>query len=291
MATVRFARLSFETKLTHYADPRDGIDRRREALLEVIDYHTDINRLLLDTEWSSLRKRGDWGFGDISSNETVIQGKVGKKKEEINRIRDDEKEGFIEEEKEDNDVAFFVIDLEVGVMAYVYRRNVGKKAPYRIIEAIFNSYHDGNEKLEFSPLIDKKEIEEDLNAFSKITEINFVNLHPTNPNSTNHSRNMDEFLREGEIEELTLRAEGKEGIRLKETPLLDSGLGLAEEGYGSATIEGEKENGEEARLSTDKRAISSDVEIGERDERNEEKLLNEIQVALSRLEGQINNVR
>jgi len=49
MAKIRFARLSFQKKLTHYADERSAHERRMALLSEVIDYYTDVNAHLKGT--------------------------------------------------------------------------------------------------------------------------------------------------------------------------------------------------------------------------------------------------
>lgn len=290
MKTIRFARLSFERKLSHYSDQRDAIERRKAALLEVIDFETDVNMLLAGTDMSGKTTLGEWYFGDVNVGEEYIAGRIGKLKEETSRQVDEDKQGFVEIEREDTDVSFFVIDLSVSVMAYEYRRDVGEKAPYRILEAAFNSYYEGEEEVSISPLVDKEEVREEIHRFTKITRVRFSKLRPTNPDSTDRSRPMDEFLQNGGIDQLLLDGmneddEDEEGIRLEEEPLLDGGLSLAEEGYGSATVTGEDDEGEEVQVTTEDKQIGSEVDMPSEDQYSRQILLDEIRDTLDRLEN------
>jgi len=288
MATIRFARLSFEKKLNHYSDSREALERRRENLKEVIDYYTNINTLLENTDYDYYTERGEWGFGDVGYSEKHIWGQIGKRKEETDTVRDDRIEGFRSEEGEDNDVAFFIIDIEESIIAYEYRRNVGKKAPVRIIEGVYNSYHP-SEHVSSSLLVNKHEVMKEIENLEEIEHLKFVNLHPTNPDSTNHSQDMDEFLRNGGISNMTIEADGeeKEGIRLQETPLLNSSLGLAEEGYGRATIEGVDRDGDEKEIRTDGSPIVSEIEEGLSEKNKKRQLLEEIDAAVDRINDHV----
>lgn len=289
MRTIRFARLSFERKLSHFTDQRDAIQRRKAALREVIDYDTDVNALLEGTERSGKTDAGQWYFGDVEDEGDYISGTLGKVKERTTKLPDDEKKGFSEEESRDTDVSFFVIDLNTSVMAYEYRRDIGNKAPYRILEAVFNEYHDGEEDISISPLIDKEEMQEELALFQRITRVTFSGLTPPNPHSTDSSRSMHEFLRDTGINNLFLDGRSDndredEGIQIEGDPMLDGGMNLAEEGYGSATVHGEDEDGEEKIVTTDEKPIESEVEMTDEDGYNRQILLDEIREALAEQE-------
>lgn len=296
MRTVRFARLRFERKLSHYTDQRSAIERRKAALLEVIDYHTDVNALLRKSDDAGANKminRGDWSYGDVIEDKNIIAARLAKVKKERERTPDDEVEGFPPTEREGTDASFFVIDLSESVMAYEYRGNVGPKAPYRILELSFNEYHEGEEEIVISPLVDKVQVREEIGNLQRISRVKFSNLTPTNPDSTDRSEPMDSFLREGRIDRLMLEgwntddeeSVGDEGIRVEQVPLLDGGLSLAEEGYGSALVEGEDKDGNEKEVSTDDRPIETEADIAEENDRDKKGTLREqIRIALDRLE-------
>jgi len=290
MRTVRFARLSFEKKLSHYTDERDAIERRKASLLEVVDYETDVNSLLMDTDMEKKVNLGRWNFGDVDYGDDYISANIGKVKEDTGRKPDDDLQGFPKVEREDTDIAFFVIDLSNSVMAYEVRHGVGQVAPFRILEEAFNSFHEGGETLSMSPLVDKDQVRKEIAQLSRISRVQFRSLKPTNPDSTDRSKPMDDFLQSGRIDRLMFDAlnspdddEDSEGIRIEEEPLLDGGLNLAEEGYGKAIVEGKK-NGEDTTVSTDKQPIESKVDLAEPNDWTIERFREEIREALDRLE-------
>ncbi|MDZ7849885.1 MAG: hypothetical protein U5K70_03415 [Halodesulfurarchaeum sp.] len=285
--TIRFARLSFERKLSHYESDENPIERRKKALLDVIDFDLDVNRLLLETDLKMIRDRGDWYFGDVETEESVISGWIGKEKEEIEKHVDEDKKGFKETEESKADVAFFVIDVANSVMAYEFRSNVGEKAPYRILEGVFNVYHKGEEELSISPIVDKEEVRSELDRISRVTQVKFQGLKPTNPDRTDLSKPMDEFLQEGGIDRLFFNGKSDDstrGINL-EVPLLNGGLSLAEEGYGSATISGKMKSGEDIVVTTDEKQIESEVDEAKTDRMYRKRLINEIGETLEDLEN------
>lgn len=289
MSTIRFARLSFEKKLSHYIDERDAIERRKSLLREVIDFSTDVDALLQGTDMAGKTQKGTWYFGDVQEGEDYIAARLGKQTEKKGREPDEDIEGFREIQKDDTIVSFFVIDLSTSVVAYEFRRDIGRKAPFRILRAAFNSYYGGEEEISASPLVDKEEVREEINQLAKITRVRFAGLTPPNPNSTDSSRPMDEFLSDSGIDRLLFDGESDgdeddEGIHLEGDPILDGGLNLAEEGYGSATVEGEDELGEEKVVTTDEKPIESEVEMTEEEDYDRQNLLTEIRGALDRLE-------
>lgn len=289
MSTVRFARLNFERKLSHYSDQRSAIERRKASLLEVIDFSTDVNSLLRGTDMESKIETGSWYFGDVAEGEDYIAARLGKQTEETAREPNEDVEGFVEFEREDTIVSFFVIDLSTSVMAYEFRRDIGRKAPFRILEAAFNSYYDDEEEISPSPLVDKEEVREEIARLERITRVKFAGLTLPNPHSTDSSRSMHEFLRDSGIDRLLFDGESDgdvddEGIDLEEEPLLDGGLNLAEEGYGSATIEGEDDEGEGKRVTTDEKPIETGVQMTDNDDSNRQRLVDEIRGAIERLD-------
>jgi len=137
--------------------------------------------------------------------------------------------------------------------------------------------------LRSSTLVDKHDVKVEMKELERITEFSFVNLHPTNPDSTNHSKDMDEFLSNGGIDNMTIEAEGDDGIKLEQTPLLYSGLGLAEEGYGKAKISGVRSDGGEKEIRTDGLPITVDIDEELTEDQKKELLMREIHRALDRL--------
>lgn len=286
--TVRFARLSFETKLQHFTDDLEEIERRKQNLLEVIDYDTNLKALLKDTDGEFYINRGDWNYAGVGESEKIIYGKLGKHTGQESKVLDEEERDYVETKMETADVSFFLIDMRTSVMAYEYRRNVGPKAPFRILEHAFNSLHEGIETLEVAPLIDREKFMYKLDAINEVSSIRFTSLRPTNPRSTPGSDKMDEFLQEGGIENLTLRADGgDDGIFLENVPLFDSGLNLAQEGYGTARVIGKEEDGDEVDVRSENVPIRVRRKIKNNTEARKRALKKEIDNALAQLEENI----
>ena len=283
MVTIRFARLEFTPKLSHFTTDQEAIERRRETLRDVIRYETNVNMLLNGSDQEYLINRGDWNFAGIDVGDNYISGKIGKETDDERIVRDDEKKDYIELEGQDADIAFFVIDLKNCVMAYEYRRNVGKKVPYRLIQGIYNSYHDGEEELEASPLVDREEFRQAISKIEEIKKISFTNLSPTNPDFTDYSKAMDEFLREVQIENANITATGDD-IDLLGNDEIAGAVGLSEEGHGTATVVGTDGSGNEQEVSTEDKAATTETEESESDPRHREKLINEIKDQLDQME-------
>jgi len=287
MSTVHFARVNFETKLHHFSgqhSARNEIDRRMVLLQNVINYDRDLNALLEDTDQSNKRKLGEWRFAGVDTEGDVISGKLGKGTEDITQVRDDSKRDYIEIEQDDADICFFAIDVSSSIMAYEFRRNIGKKAPYRILEAVFNSYYEGEETISASQVTDKEELRRELKTITKITNVKLSQLHPSNPHSTDQSEAMDQFLRDGNVDVLNLEGRSQDGISLNENAILDGGVSLAEEGYGTATIVGEDLEGNERRVSTEDKLIEEQVQTGDDDSVSRNRLVASIQNVLRRLD-------
>jgi len=283
MVTIRFARLEFTPKLSHFSSDQAALERRRDTLHDVIRYEFDVNTYLRGSEEEYLINRGDWNFAGVDVGEDYISGKIGKEKDDERNVRDDDKKDYVEKEGQDADIAFFVIDLRNCVMAYEYRRNIGKKVPYRLIQGIYNNYHGGKEELRASPLVDRKEFRQAISKIEEIERVSFKNLSPTNPDFTEYSEAMDNFLREGGIDLININAAGDD-IDLYGNDEIAGAVGLSEEGHGTATIVGTDGRGNEREVSTEDKAAKTETEESESDVRYREKLVNDIEEQLEQLE-------
>lgn len=283
MATIRFARLEFTPKLSHFTSDQEALERRRDTLHDVIRYETDVNSYLKGTEYEHYINRGDWNFAGVEVGEDYISGKIGKEKDDRRTVRDDEKKDYIEKEEEDADISFFVIDLQNCIMAYEYRRNVGKKVPYRLVQSAYNGYHGGKEELNASPLVDREEFRQAVDEIEEIEEVSFTNLSPTNPDFTEYSESMDVFLRESDIETMSMSAFGDD-IDLYGNDEIAGAIGLSEEGHGRATIVGTDGRGNDREVSTEDKAARSEIEESKTDSNYRDKLIDEIENQLEQLE-------
>jgi hypothetical protein len=240
-----FARFHFEpTIIVTPQEENLKVERDKQKILKIISFETDINLYLQKSKHKGLLNENIlWQFGGIKSGEDYIYGKLGKVKVKKTNVVDTAHKDFKLGTQTEGEVCNFLFDIKNHIFAYESKKGVGPKAPYLIIEIIFNSYHN-NEKIKFELLKNRNEILQKISELKIITSVK-LNLCPTNPNSTSSSKKMDEFIKNfgaGKIYFELNAPENSTGINLKAADgIAQSGIRLAEEGYGSARIEGIKE--------------------------------------------------
>jgi len=301
MATILFGRLIFDKKQQKLINKEEIINERKEFLLKIINFRKNINKLLKESEADRYIKKGKWCFAGIKGVENYIYGKLVKEKSCEKIKRDEKKEDYIPDKDTESKVAFFLIDLSKNIIAYESKKDVGEKAPITIIQNSFNSNFKEDISLEINIIKDKRKIIERMKKFSVIDYIE-MSISPTNPNSTDNSDKMDNFLNTENMRKLKLQAYFKDdGFNPTKEGLIKSGFALAQEGYGSASAKGkyepkEKIGGEKPKK-VDKEKISvgdipikSQVELDfKKDNSNIKKLLTEIKNVLKRLEENISD--
>jgi|GEM_PF-2829966 len=216
----------------------------KETLLKLISFDTDINKFIRESIHTSLlRKDTSWNFGGITEGEDYIYGRLGKVKGKITNVIDPEIKDFIPNVQKEGDVCNFLFDMKNHILTYESKRNVGPKAPYLIIKTIFNSYYSEKVRIEFELLKNRKEILQKINELDGITSIK-LNLRSTNPDGTTSSKKMDEYIRSFRATKMNIEiiAPKNGSIDINASSgIVQSGIRLAEEGHGSARIEGFKE--------------------------------------------------
>ena len=259
VSKLRFARISFEPKLNHFKeDEKAKIKREREQFLKVINFDLDINKVLKSAngKWEiapkgkktgykhkkieSIKNEIEWQFGGIKSGDNYIFGKLAKLKGHIITIKDDKNKDFKQDKIKDAFLCYFLIDFNKHIMVFELKRNVGEVSPIILNEEVFNSYFEGEEQISLNIITDKREI---IHRIEKLDVITLVNLHlkPTNPDSSPSSDRMDKFLKALKASRINIEATSVAGIDLTgEDNFLQSGLRLAEEGYGHAKVIGRK---------------------------------------------------
>lgn len=248
-----FARFHFEPALKAVTeeDKKSKLKMDKQKLLKIISFETDINQHLQDSKHKGLLKENIlWQFGGIKAGEDYIYGRLGKVKVKKTSVIDPIIKDFKPSTQTDGEVCNFLFDIKNHIFAYESKRNVGRKAPYLIIESIFNSYYGSkdektnNEKITFEVLKNRKEILHRIGELKVITRIK-LSLYPTNPNSSPSSQKMDEYIRSFGADKFNLEftaSEKGDGLDLNAAEgIAKSGIRLAEEGYGNARIEGLKE--------------------------------------------------
>ncbi len=233
-STLRFARLSFEAKLTtNFGSAKDEIERRRKLLLSVVNSKTDINDLLVKAKKEDLSEGFDWKFGGITCDGECIYGRLGKIKNRTQTIFDESLKDFKVESRKAAEVSTFLIDLAESAIVYESKKDVGRNAPIRLLSEVFNQYHNQKEQLTINQLTDKRELGERIKDLDKVVSFS-LDVWPTNPNSTQLSKEFDKSLREGNLKvDIKGKAKSrKQGIHLDKISWLTGGFDLAGEGFG-----------------------------------------------------------
>lgn len=299
MATLLFGRLIFDKKQKEPTNKEELIKERKGFLLKIIKFGESVNKLLKESEADYYIKQGSWCFAGIKKGDDYIYGKLVKEKDCERIKRDEEKEDYIPNKDTESKVSFFLIDLNKNIIAYESKKDVGDKAPITIIKNAFNSNFKEDVSLEINIIKDKRKIIERMRKFSAINYVE-MNVSPTNPDSTDSSDKMNEFLNTENMKKLKLQAYFKEsGFNPQKEGLIKSGFALAQEGYGSASAEGKYEPKEKIKgkklkkigkekISVGDIPIKSQVELNfKRDDSNIKKLLEEIKNVIKRLEEEI----
>ncbi|MBU3904878.1 MAG: DUF4747 family protein [Nanoarchaeota archaeon] len=282
-STVLFGRIYFTPKLKHFVEKMNVPEHRKSVLLDVINWDTDINKLLIESHGNRFLEDIIWKFAGIKSDQNYIYGKLARETEKTDLIRDDTKKDYILGLTQDTDITYFLIDLEHSVIAYQSKPNMSDKRILNIISNVFNIYHSDREEITITPITDRREMINTIKTFTKLNKIT-INVQRTNPDSTSSSDKMDKFLRDGHIKRMLLTAYGDErGIDLKNVELIKSGIHLADEGYGKAELKGIKED-VESSIETGNIPLKSKIKIEkENDEKNIKMFIGIIKTALKKL--------
>ncbi|MFA5196556.1 MAG: DUF4747 family protein [Bacteroidales bacterium] len=238
-SVLLFARLYFDTKITHFTEVESKKERECQLLLDVISPDSNINSLLKKMGKTSLIIHNEtWKFGGIQHGENYIFGRLGKIKGHIYNFFDEKNKDFIKSEFHEANLCNFLIDLDNHIIVYESRRNIGEKAPILVIQDTFNSFFDNAEKIHINLITDNRKIIDRIRELNSIIEIK-MKLNPTNPDSTPSSDKMDQFLKELNADKIKIEASSSKGIDLEGGGgLIQSGLRLAEEGYGYVQVKG-----------------------------------------------------
>lgn len=289
ISQLLFARLHFSKKLHHFDNNNlSDINYKKRILLDVIKYETEITRLLaVNGKNAHLRGGFKWNFAGIKTGDDYIYGKLGKSTKFNTLKRDDKTKDYVPTEIAIDNVMVFLINLEQNIIVFESKKDIGHKAPLDIIKDIFNIIHKDKESLELELITDKREIIKRLNRMKFINKI-CLNVHPTNPHSTDSSEKMDNWLKQGRISRLKIEAHSEDkGIDLENLDLIRSGLYLAQEGHGSGKIDG-KIGDKKEKLITGKYPIRKEGNIQKDDEMNIKILLHQIKELIRALEEKIN---
>jgi hypothetical protein len=270
---LRFARINFEQKLDYIQDDSiSKITREKKQFLKVISFDLNINKLLEKGQetyekWRNNQKKGykphkiesieksiEWQFGDIREKDDFIFGRIAKYKGHVFNIKDEKNKGFKQDLIKEAFLCIFLIDIKRHVLVYESKRNIGELAPKNLIEDVFNSYYGEDSRIGLNLIADERKILDRLDNLDVITKV-LLHIKPTNPNSTPSSDQMDKLLKGMNASHATIEVHSTRGIDLKGGKnFLQSGLKLAEEGHGNATVIGSMKT--DSQLDGEKKLIA-----------------------------------
>lgn len=239
-SNLRFARIVFESKLDHYGNHEDKIQREKRLLLRVISYDTNLSALLnRDTvKNKSIIKDYRWKFGEIIEGPDYIYGKLAKFKGHQFTTLDDSTKGFKKDILNEAYLTILYFDLKNHILAYEFVKNIGDKAPLIVVQEAINAYYQKEQEVIITPISDTRKIFDRIKSIKIITSVK-LNLTPTNPNFSPSSKKMDTLLKSLNASRISIQATSSEGLNMDGgEKFLESGLALAEEGYGNAQVKG-----------------------------------------------------
>jgi hypothetical protein len=260
-STIRFARFSFDYKLTHPENENslEKIDREKKLLVDIINYEIDVTKLLKkgQKQYETLDKQkkeklkikkietliddGEWKFGNVVEGSDFIFGKLAKITSEKKNIPDDKIKGFIETKDDKLFITNFLIDLKSHIIVYEVKKHIGSVSPTFVIRDIFNSYYFGGEIITFITLTDKRKIIERIKTLNQITTVK-LSLKLPNPHSSELSKKFESYMNNWNARYTDITIKSKKGLKIDANDnLLMSGLSLAEDGFGKVTLKNEVE--------------------------------------------------
>jgi hypothetical protein len=184
-----------------------------------------------------------WRFGGVQKQDDSIVGRFGKiNKSKISAQFDDKINDFIETSRSQEEAYYsnFCIFVKEHLILFEKRFGVGQRDFKGIFEKAFNNLcHTG--ELEIELLTDKKEVMKIIEESDKLEQIEF-NLRPSNPDSSQDSKLIDDALKAAGSKKGKIILENKEtGLnRTKKLTLITSGIALCNLGYGTYKIRASK---------------------------------------------------
>lgn len=258
-STIKFARFSFEYKISHPDNETEieKIKREKALFIPVINYELDISGLLKSGyeryksgkyrkklkiyKVESMIEEGEWKFGNVIVGDNYIFGKLAKISIKQKPIIDDNIKGFKDTEEKIPFIANFFIDFKHHIFSYEVKNQIGPIIPTLLVRDVFNLYYKNQETISFVPLTDKRKIIERIKKLHQITTVK-LSLKRPNPHSSQLSKKFDEYMKNWKAKSTEMTLKSTQGLDLYANDgLLMSGLSLAEEGHGKVTLKNEVE--------------------------------------------------
>lgn len=128
----------------------------------------------------------------------------------------------------------------------------------RFADLIEVSREEGFIRASIESITDEYEIFEQLEKFQAIRDL-AVSLHPSNPNTNPDWDEIDEDLKEKNVDTYTEKFHSDDGLNVRDDEEVRSKLSMANDGYGRGEFEGIDEDGEEKKVATEDQPATTEV--------------------------------
>jgi len=241
-------------------------------LSDIINYH--IPEAILESKPIKLRKM-NWSFTDVKkikqNNQEYIIGNITRSQYKDQRIKVEKRTKMIKPEYEIADTLFFVYYPSGEILIHEVNNSLVSGDQLR---KIFEKLLEQNPyvgEVKIFPIIDKRNIREELLKFKKLTYLNFYLIRP-NPGKKEFDL-YQQIIEENNLRELRMEMSNKkEGIRISKNKdefnhSIEIALQLTEKGYGKVRAKGEGDAREEKIFSSEKNVRSLRIAKVDEEER------------------------
>lgn len=183
----------------------------------------------------------EWHFGDIFEDAKTIFCKLGKIKKHKEKTKfDKENKKFIDitTDEEEAFISHLLFDKKNHFLIFEERPEVGYKELMFVISESLKRIFKRDIKIEILP--NKIETKRILDEASKIMRAVF-SLTPSNPDSAEDLRKMDELVRDVKAKRAKLDFFNEDGLNFKKSIALHSALSLSDRGFGKYSLEYEQD--------------------------------------------------
>jgi hypothetical protein len=160
----------------------------------------------------------------------------------------------------------YFLNPKTGLLVYHASGNDLRQKQFRkrfedLVEA---SKKEGFIQASIQTVTDEYEIFEQLDKFQAIRRLE-VSLHPSNPNTNPTWDEVDEDLKDKNVNTYIEKFQSEDGLNVKDDDEVRSKLSMANDGYGKGEFEGIDEDGEEKVVATEDQPTTSEVPREEQD--------------------------
>lgn len=198
--------------------------------------------LLKSEEKSIEEERFKWAFGDVGSqtinSDEIIYGRLGRTiKQKFGTIYDQQKHSYRKDLMKSSEAAYsnFFIMPKSNILALEDKYNLTKNMFIKKFNEFWikNDYTD----IKFEFLKDEIEIFELVKTWDRLSRAAF-DLIPSNPDSREDWKDVDEVIRKAKAKRAKLEFENKEDGLARQDSIIQKSMSMAADGYGEFKLKG-----------------------------------------------------